>query len=369
MAASSRRRGLAAAGTAAWQLLGIGAAVVATWWLAQRVMPVLLPGAVAVLLAALVRPLAGRLERTGVPHALASVASVAVLIVAVAAALALIVPPFVARVSALTDNLEEGIRQVAYTVAHEVAGVSRSRTDSAVDSLLRSLHAHRGRVAGEVLSGATILATALGGIVLVLFLTFFLVKDGPGMWAWLVGQAPRDRRLWFDEFGRRAWAALGTYIRGICFVATFDAIFIGIALLVVGVPLALPLIVLTWLAAFFPIVGALVAGVAAVLVALVADGLGAAIIIAAAVIAVQQVEGNLLYPMVVGPRMNLHPAVVLVSVTLGGAVAGIPGAFLAVPIAIVGATALEQRTSAGEPGDGRLSRSSSARKGARPATR
>ncbi len=231
-------------------------------------------------------------------------------------------PPFVARVSALTDNLEEGIRHVAYTVAHEVAGVSRTRTDSAVDSLLRSLRAHRGRVAGELLSGATILATALG-----------------------------------------------TYIRGICFVATFDAIFIGIALLVVGVPLALPLIVLTWLAAFFPIVGALIAGVAAVLVALVADGLGAAIIIAAAVIAVQQVEGNLLYPMVVGPRMNLHPAVVLVSVTLGGAVAGIPGAFLAVPIAIVGATALEQRTSAGEPGDGRLSRSSSARKGACPATR
>ncbi len=165
MAASSRRRGLAAAGTAAWQLLGIGALVVATWWLAQRVMPVLLPGAVAILLAALVRPLAGRLERTGLPRPLAAVASVAVLIV------------------------------------------------------------------------------------------------------------------------------------------------------------------------------------------------------------VQQVEGNLLYPMVVGPRMNLHPAVVLVSVTLGGALAGIPGAFLAVPIAIVCATALEQRASAGEPGDGRLSRSSSARKGARPATR
>jgi predicted PurR-regulated permease PerM len=369
MAEPSRGRGLAAAGAAAWRLLGIGALVVATWWLARRVMPVLLPGAVAILLCALMRPLAGRLERAGVPRGIAATASVAVLVVAVAGALALIVPPFVARVSALTDNLEQGIRQVAYTVAHEVAGVSRSRTDAAVDSLLDSVREHRGRVAGEVLTGATVVATALGGIVLVLFLTFFLIKDGNRMWRWLLALAPADRRDALDGFGRRAYTGLGSYIRGICFVATVDAVFIGAALLLMGVPLALPLIVLTWVAAFFPIVGALIAGVAAVLVALVAHGLGAAIIIAAMVIVVQQLEGNVLYPMVVGPRMNLHPAVVLVSVTLGGALAGVPGAFLAVPIAIVCAAALEPRTSAGEPGNGRLSLHSSVRKGARPPTR
>ncbi len=369
MPASSPGRGLADAGATAWRLLGLFALVVATWWLAQRVMPVLLPGAVAVLLAALVRPLADRLERAGMPRGLAATTSVAVLVVAVAAALALIVPPFIARMSALTDNLEQGVRQVAYTVAREVAGVSRSRTDAEVDSLLDSLREHRGRVAGEVLTGATVLATALGGIVLVVFLTFFLVKDGRSMWRWLLALAPSDRRKALDDFGRRAYAALGTYIRGICFVATVDAVFIGVALLLVGVPLAFPLIVLTWVAAFFPIVGALVAGVAAVLVALVAHGVGSAIVVAAAVIVVQQLEGNVLYPMVVGPRMNLHPAVVLVSVTLGGALAGIPGAFLAVPIAVVCAAALEPRTSAGEPGDRGLSLHSSMRKGTRAPTR
>jgi len=116
-------------------------------------------------------------------------------------------------------------------------------------------------------------------------------------------------------------------------VATVDAVLIGLALLIVGVPLALPLIVLTWIAAFFPIIGAIVAGAAAVLVALVTNGPTEALIVLAAILVVQQVEGNVLYPVVVGPRLRLHPIVVLVSVAAGGTLAGIPGAFLAVPAA------------------------------------
>jgi putative heme transporter len=334
---------LASAGTGAWRLLGVGALIVATWWLAERVLAVLLPGAVALLLAALLRPVAARLQRRGAPPALAAATSLLLLVCVVAAALALIVPPVVARVSDLGSNLRQGLDQVVYSVGHDIAGISRAEASRAVGSAIHSLADQRGRLAGEVLTGATVVAGAAGGAVLVLFLAFFLVRDGDRMWSWLVTLAPRERRPGLDRWGRESFAVLGTYIRGICFVATVDAVFIGVALVLVGVPLALPLIVLTWLAAFFPIVGAVTAGVAAVLVALVANGFVRALIVAAAVIGVQQLEGNVLYPVVIGPRMHLHPAVVLVSVTLGGALAGVAGAFLAVPIAIVCSVALAQR--------------------------
>jgi predicted PurR-regulated permease PerM len=180
----------------------------------------------------------------------------------------------------------------------------------------------------------------LGSLVLVGFLAFFLVKDGRSIWAYLVTLAPPHRRAAIEIVGDRAWTVLTAYTRGVVFVATVDAVLIGAALLLVGVPLALPLIVLTWVAAFFPIIGAVAAGAAAVLVALVTVSPTAALIVLAAIVVVQQVEGNVLYPVVVGPRLKLHPIVVLMSVALGGTLAGIAGAFLAVPVATVCAAAL-----------------------------
>ena len=185
------------------------------------------------------------------------------------------------------------------------------------------------------MAGVSSLLGALASVVLVAFLCFFLVKDGRRLWTWLVELAPESRREAIDEGGRRAWTSLTAYTRGVVFVATVDAVLIGAVLLVVGVPLALPLIVLTWLAAFFPIIGAIVAGAAAVLVALVAGGPTDALIVGVAIIVVQQVEGNVLYPVVIGPRLKLHPIVVLVAVAAGGTIAGIAGAFLAVPVATV----------------------------------
>lgn len=339
-AAPPRPRRLARAGAIAWQLIGIALAIVLAGWAAGRLMPVLLPFAIALLLTALLRPVARRLEAAGAPPVLAALAVVLLVLALLAAVGLLVIPAFVARLTDLGSNIQEGARQIAYSVGEDVAGIGRAEVDRFVDEAESGLRGHAGTLAGNALTGATTVAGVLASAVLVLFLSFFLLKDGERLWRWLLGLVPADRRATVDAAGRKSWRALGTYAAGVVFVATVDAVFIGAALLLLGVPLALPLIVLTWFAAFFPIVGAIVAGVAAVLVALVAQGLGTAIAITAVIIAVQQLEGNVLYPAVVGPRLRLHPITVLLAVAAGGTIAGLAGAFLAVPVVTIASAVL-----------------------------
>jgi predicted PurR-regulated permease PerM len=335
-----RRGGLARAGVTAWSLLGMAALVYVAAWLVGRLMPVLLPFVVAILLSTLLRPVAAALQRAGVRPALAAFLVVTLAVAVIGGLGWLIVPPFVERLAELGQSLDEGLRQVAYSVGHGLAGLSHGEVDQMIDRALARIRDHLGGVAGEAVAGLSSAVGVLASAVLVVFLSFFIVRDGRRLWTWIVELAPERRRDGVDAMGERAWEVLTAYTRGVVFVATVDAVLIGIALLVVGVPLALPLIVLTWIAAFFPIVGAVTAGAAAVLVALVANGLTSALIILAAIVLVQQLEGNVLYPVVVGPRLRLHPIVVLMAVAVGGTLAGIPGAFLAVPVATVGGAIL-----------------------------
>ena len=333
----TRADGLARAGATAWSVIGIAAAVLLAGWAVGRLMAVVIPFVIAMLLATLLRPVAARLERLGVRPSLAAIAAIALALLVLALLLSLILPPFIARLSELGTSVQEGAHRVAYEVGDRVAGMSKPEVDRTIQNAVNRV---RDRLGGTAMAGVTSAAGALASLVLTAFLAFFLVKDGRRIWAYLVGLAPEHRRAAVDEVGERAWTVLTAYTRGVVFVATVDAVLIGAALLLVGVPLALPLIVLTWVAAFFPIVGAVTAGAAAVLVALVANGPTEALIVLAAIVVVQQVEGNVLYPVVVGPRLQLHPIVVLMSVALGGTLAGIAGAFLAVPVATVCAAAL-----------------------------
>jgi predicted PurR-regulated permease PerM len=282
------------------------------------------------------------------PPAEATLIPVLAVVAIIAAVVLLVVPAFVARVPDLATSIEQGAREVAYSLGRDVAGMAHADVDRAIDDALGRLQDRAGGLAGNAVTGFMTLVGVLGTMVLVLFLCFFLVKDGQRMWTWILGFLPADRRTWVDGAGRRSWAALSTYVRGVVFVATLDAVFIGAALLILDVPLALPLIVVTWFAAFFPIVGAIVAGVAAVLVTLVGQGLVPAVVVTAVIVLVQQTEGNVLYPMVIGPRLRLHPVTVLLAVAIGGTVAGLAGAFLAVPVATVGAAIL-RHARAGEP--------------------
>jgi predicted PurR-regulated permease PerM len=324
--------GLNRAGSIAWSALGVALLVLLSGWAVGKLMAVVLPIAVAVLLATLLRPIASRLERRRMRPSLAATIAVLIAVLVLVGLIALILPPFIAKLTDLGSSLEEGVKRVAYSMGESLAGMDRAAVDRQLEA---AAERGRERLGGTAMAATTSLAGALASAVLVFFLAFFLVKDGRRMWKWALESLPRARRDAVNEVGERMWRNLTAYTRGVVFVATVDAVLIGIVLLVLGIPLAMPLIVLTWLAAFFPIIGAIVAGAAAVLVALVTGGPTEALIVLGAIVIIQQVEGNVLYPVVVGPRLRLHPIVVLVSVAAGGTLAGIPGAFLAVPVATV----------------------------------
>jgi putative heme transporter len=335
-----------------WRLLVVAAAVVVVAAALAELRLVALSLFVAVFVTALLRPPTEWLHRRGLPRALAALGSLVPALALVAGVMALIVPAFVGQLDELRRSLEAGVRQVGDWLLEGPLDLTEAQLNESIDRGLEELGSRSDALVSGALSGAMLVAEVAVGLLLSLVLAFFFLKDGDRIWRWLVELLPPARRAVAEELGVRSWSTLAGYLRGVTIVALFDALFIGLALVLLGVPAALPLAVLTFLGAYIPIVGAVVTGIAAVLVALVADGVGTAAMVAAAVIFVQQVESNVLQPVVVGRAVELHPVVILLAVTSGGLIAGILGALVAVPIAAVGARVLDfVREPAGARGD------------------
>ena len=333
-------RGLAVAAAITWRVLVLAAAALAVGYAAGKLLLVVVPVVVALLLATLLVPLAHRLRDRGMHERAASLLVVVAGVALITVVLTLIVPPFVSELSELGTNVEKGSRKAGQVL--QPLGVSQAEVDKAIDDGVESLKGSGGKkLAGGAVTGALAALNLLAAILLTLVLTFFFVKDGRRMWDWIVGLFGPQRRAGAEELGERVWRVLTGYVHGVALVALIDAILIGITLVVVGVPLAMPLTVLTFLAAFFPVVGAVAVGAAAVLVALVAKGALAAIIVGAAILIVQQLDGNVLQPVLVGRRLELHPVVVLLALTAGGVIAGLVGAFIAVPLAAVAGAVID----------------------------
>ena len=330
-------RGLAVVSAVTLRVAIVVGGIVALGLLANRMMVVVLPVIVALLLATLLAPLAGWLQRHHLPEALSAFLAVGLAFVVFLGLWGLVIPPFVSQVPDVIDNVQQGAGQVAEVT--EPLGVTPKDVQGGIQRAREQLQG--GQVAGTVLTGALLIAQWAAAIVLVLVLTFFFVKDGDDLFAWMLSLFGEERRAVLSAVGERAWSALAAYVQGVFIVATLDAVLIGIALLIVGVPIALPLIVLTFIAAFFPIVGSVTAGIAAVLVALVSNGVAAAAIILVVIIAVQQLEGNVFYPIVVGRRLRLHAVAILLALAAGGVLAGVAGAFLAIPVAAVVSAVLD----------------------------
>jgi predicted PurR-regulated permease PerM len=330
-------RGLAVASAIAVRLLIVAGGVVLVAIGASRLMMVVLPVIISLLLATLLVPGARWLEARGWRPALAAATLTLFALLVFFGLWALIIPGVLSQSDDLFTNLQDGARQAVGVL--EPLGVGRADVDKAIEDGLSSVQGSA--VANEVLSGAVLLTKWAAAVILIVVLTFFFVKDGAKLWTWVLELFHEDRQPVLREVGERSWGALSAYVQGVLMVATIDAVLIGAALVIAGVPVAMPLIVLTFVAAFFPIVGAFVAGAAAVLVALVANGLGTALVILAVIVAVQQLEGNVFYPVVVGRKLQLHPVGILLALAAGGVLAGVVGAFLAVPLAAVTGAVLQ----------------------------
>lgn len=330
-------RGLAVASAITLRTLIVIGGVVLFALFAKRMMVVVIPVIVALLLATLLTPLAHWLRTRGAPAALASALAVGLAFLVFLGLWGLVIPPFVSQVPDVVENVQQGAGKLGDAAAP--LGLSDREVQDAIQKARDELRG--GKVAGKVLTGAMLLVQWAAAVILILVLTFFFIKDGTQLRDWTVCLFAEPRRPVLRDISERAWNALATYVQGVFLVATIDAVLIGIVLLVVGVPIAFPLIVLTFIAAFFPIVGSVLAGAAATLVALVSGGFVDAAIVLVAIVAIQQLEGNVFYPMVVGKRLQLHPVAILLALTAGGVLAGVAGAFLAIPVAAVVSAVLD----------------------------
>lgn len=346
--------------SARWLLIALGAVVLGL--LVGRLWSIVLPVALAMLLASVLEPGVRLLEqKLRFPAALAAAT---MLLGGIGALIGLgfaIAPAVSGQADDIVSDAGAGLQKLQDWV-QEKNFVSRDQIDAAIQALQDRLSSSGDAIASGVLTGVGAATSATVTVVITLILTFLILKDGRRFIPLVERTAGPQVGAHLAEVLRRCWKTLGGYIRTQAIVSAIDAVLIGIALVVVGVPLAIPLAILTFLGGFIPIVGAFVVGALAVLVALVSNGVTGALVILVVIVLVQQLEGNVLSPWLQSKSMQLHAAVVLLSVTLGSTLFGITGAFLAVPVAAVVAVVLRyldevvgQRTTAGivtgrEPG-------------------
>ncbi|MGW3561894.1 AI-2E family transporter [Streptomyces sp. NPDC000963] len=321
-----------AARVSAESLLVLLMAAVALWILG-RMWSVVWPLIVALFLTTMTWPLARFLRRRGWAPALAATVVTVLFLVVVAGIVALIAVPVASQSGELADGVVEGIQRLREWAAGPPLNIGDDQISGAFDAAVARVQDSVGSMVTTVVTGVSTVFNGLVTAVLALFLMFFLLKDGPRFLPWLTRQLPGRLATDVPVVAERGWETLGAFVRSQAFVGLLDAVFIGLGLWFLDVPLVLPLAVLTFVSAFVPIVGALFAGLVAVLIALVSNGLTDALLVLAIIVVVQQLEGNVFQPMIQSRGLGLHAAVVLLAVTLGGSLAGIVGSLLAVPAA------------------------------------
>lgn len=328
--------------TATWSLrwLLIAAGAVLLGLVVQYSWSILLPLVLALILTTVLEGPARFVERRlRFPPALAA-ATVLVGSIAVLVTIGLTIAPSVSSQSGdIATSANEGLQKLQDWVQGSDF-VTKDQVDTFLQALQDRLSNSASSIAAGVLTTVSAVTSAVITLVITLVLTFFFLKDGRHFRPWVARVAGPRAGVHLTEVLGRAWKTLGHFMRTQALVSFIDAVFIGLGLVLVGVPLAIPLAILTFFGGFVPIVGAFVVGAIAVLVALVSNGLTGALIILGLILLVQQLEGNVLSPWLQAKSMQLHAAVVLASVTFGSTLFGITGAFLAVPAVAVAAVVL-----------------------------
>lgn len=321
-----------------WRLLIIAAAVFGFAWVLAYFVVITLPLAISLLIAALVSPAVARLQRIGVPRGLAAGIVMIIGITTVGLLLTYVGQQVAAGAQDLADSVVEGLGQVTDWLRDGPLNLSDSQLNGWIESTQRTITENSRE--GSAVTRLTEVGTAVGhvfaGFFIVLFSTYFFLADGRRIWSWLVRLAPRAAREHVDGSGRVAWVSLTQFVRATVLVALADAIGVALVAAVLGVPFVLAIGVLVFLGAFVPMIGATVAGSVAILVALVDQGPITALLMLGGVILVQQIEGHVLQPFLMGRWVSVHPLGVIVAIGCGVLVAGIAGALIAVPLVAAG---------------------------------
>jgi putative heme transporter len=322
----------------AWRLVVVGLALWAlTFVVLGRVQVVAVPLLLAVLIAALLSPLYRGMRRARLPRYPAAGLSVAVFVFLVVLAITVVSQQIASQIGEFGTSASEGLDQILSFVA-DLIGVSLGEVRTLINDAAASITEQSAGLASGALTATGTATSVLTGTLLTLFAVFFYLSDGERIWRFLLGLLPRPGQARADVAGRRSWQTLAGYVRALPVVALVDALGIGIGAAVLGVPFALPIAVITFIGAFVPLVGAIVTGALAVLVALVSQGLVTALILLAVVFAVQQLESYVLQPLLLGRAVELHPLAVVTAITTGIVLAGIIGGVLAVPLLAMAVT-------------------------------
>jgi predicted PurR-regulated permease PerM len=314
-----------------WRLLVILAAVVALLWVVKRLEIIVVPVALATMVSALLMPAVDFLDRRGAPRGGAVALMLLSGIAVVGGILAFVISQFIEGAPALVEQVSRSIDGVRDWLIEGPLHLSRDQIDNAGNAAIDALQNNQEKLTTGALSTAGTITEIVTGALLVLFTLIFLLHGGRNIFAFVTLIFPEPVRDRVREAGRAGFHSLIGYIRATFLVALVDAVGIGTGLAIMSVPLALPLASLVFLGAFIPLVGAVVAGFLAVVVALLSKGIIYALITLGLVIAVQQLEGHILQPLVMGRAVSIHPLAIVLVIAGGGVLAGIIGALLAVP--------------------------------------
>ena len=345
--------GLDLAAAWSWRLIIIAGAVFGLAWLLAYFAVITIPLAISLLIAALVTPAVARLQGIGLPRGLAAGIVMILGITTVGLLLTYVGQQVAAGAQDLADSVVEGLGQVTDWLRTGPLNLSDSQLNGWIESAQRTItdNSREGSAVTRLTEVGTAVGHVFAGFFIVLFSTYFFLADGGRIWSWLVRLAPRAAREHVDGSGRVAWISLTQFVRATVLVALADAIGVTVVAAILGVPFVLAIGVLVFLGAFIPMVGATVAGSVAVLVALVDQGPVTALLMLAGVIFVQQVEGHILQPFLMGRFVSVHPLGVIVAIGCGVLAAGIAGALIAVPLVAAGNAVVNHLAREVEPED------------------
>ncbi|MFE7808676.1 AI-2E family transporter [Streptomyces sp. NPDC057430] len=327
--------GMRVAAEAGWRLLVLAG----TLWVLMKVISsvqlVVLAFVAALLITALLQPTVARLRGLGLPRGVATAVTAVSGFVIMGLVGWFVVWQVMDNIDNLSDRVRDGIEELKRWLLDSPFHVTEKQINDIAENLSDTIGANTEQITSAGLQGVTVVIEAITGILLAMFSTLFLLYDGKKVWQWTLKLVPAQARPGVAGAGPRAWRTLTAYVRGTVIVALIDAVFIGLGLYFLEVPMAVPLAVFIFLFAFIPLVGAVVSGALAVVVAVVTNGVFTALMVLLVVLAVQQIEGHVLQPFILGRAVRVHPLAVVLAVAAGGLTAGIGGAVVAVPLVAV----------------------------------